>query len=153
MFFWGGIRSNFFPVLTFFFYLVRWDPNREDPKFFNQSVVLWTAYYHTQILIHRPFIPSPSRPSPLSFPSLAICTNAARSCIHVVDMQYQKYPMTSPQVQMAVFTSGIVLLLSIWGGKRSGLTTDPNKEMVDVHKCMAVLKGCEGIWHSAGRLW
>lgn len=61
--------------------------------------------------------------------------------------------MTSPQVQMAVFTSGIVLLLSIWGGKKSGLSTDPSKEMADVHKCMAVLKGCEGRWHSAGRLW
>jgi len=54
---------------------------------------------------------------------------------------------------MAVFTSGIVLLLSIWGGKKSGLGMDPCKEMKDVHKCMIVLKGCEERWHSAGRLW
>lgn len=54
---------------------------------------------------------------------------------------------------MAVFTSGIVLLLSIWGGKRSGLSTDPHKEMADVHKCMEVLRACEDRWHSAGRLW
>jgi len=54
---------------------------------------------------------------------------------------------------MAVFTSGIVLLLSIWGGKKSGLGIDPRKEMKDVHKCMAVLKGSEERWHSAGRLW
>ncbi|KAF5359371.1 hypothetical protein D9756_003609 [Leucocoprinus leucothites] len=132
---------------------LRWDPAREDKRFFNQSVVLWSSYYHIQILIHRPFIPSPSKPSPLSFPSLAICTNAARSCIHVVDVQYRRMPMTSPQVQMAVFTSGIVLLLSIWGGKKSGLSTDPSKEMADVHKCMAVLRGNEVRWHSAGRLW
>ncbi|PPQ77624.1 hypothetical protein CVT25_011235 [Psilocybe cyanescens] len=116
---------------------LRWDPNREDEKFFNQSVTLYAAYYHIQILIHRPFIPSPSKPSPLSFPSLAICTNAARSCTHV----------------MSVFTSGVVLLLSIWGGKRSGLSTDPNKEMEDVHKCMEVLRSSEDRWHSAGRLW
>ena len=41
---------------------------------------------------------------------------------------------------MALFTSGIVLLLNIWGGKRSGLSIDPMKEMADVHKCMKMLK-------------
>ena len=43
-------------------------------------------------------------------------------------------------VQMSLFTAGIVLLLNIWGGKRSGLSTDPAKEMADVHKCMKMLK-------------
>ncbi|KAF8972340.1 fungal-specific transcription factor domain-containing protein [Flammula alnicola] len=132
---------------------LRWDPNREDDTFFNQSVSLYSAYYHIQILIHRPFIPSPSKPSPLSFPSLAICTNAARSCSHVIDIQRRRNAMPQPNTQMAVFTSGIVLLLSIWGGKRSGLSTDPNQEMADVHKCMQVLRISETRWHSAGRLW
>jgi hypothetical protein len=54
---------------------------------------------------------------------------------------------------MAVFTSGIVLLLSIWGGKRSGLSIDPNKEMLDVHKCMKTLKAAEERWRSTGRVW
>jgi hypothetical protein len=54
---------------------------------------------------------------------------------------------------MAIFTSGIVLLLSIWGGKRSGLSIDPNKEMTDVHKCMKTLKDTEKRWCSMGRLW
>lgn len=44
---------------------------------------------------------------------------------------------------MPAFTAGIVLLLNIWGGKRSGLYTDPTKEMADVHKCMSILKSCE----------
>ncbi|KAF8150167.1 fungal-specific transcription factor domain-containing protein [Crassisporium funariophilum] len=141
---------------------LRWDPNREDDTFFNQSVALYASYYHIQILIHRPFIPSPSKPSPLSFPSLAICTNAARSCSHIVDIhRRRKLVPLAPQVQvcfelnfaMPVFTAGIVLLLSIWGGKRSGLSTDPNKEMADVHKCMQVLRMSEQRWHSAGRLW
>ena len=44
------------------------------------------------------------------------------------------------EYQMALFTSGIVLLLNIWGGKRSGLSTDPAKEMADVHKCMRILR-------------
>ncbi|PPQ66905.1 hypothetical protein CVT24_008520 [Panaeolus cyanescens] len=132
---------------------LRWDPNREDPLFFNQSVMLYATYYHIQILVHRPFIPSPSKPSPLSFPSLAICTNAARSCSHVLDMQRKRFNSNPVHLHMATFTAAIVLLLSIWGGKRSGLTTDPKKEMADVHKCMQILRHSEDRWHSAGRLW
>ena len=46
--------------------------------------------------------------------------------------------------QLPAFTAGIVLLLSIWGAKRSGSVTDPAREMEDVHKCMAVLQAAEG---------
>ncbi|KAF8970798.1 fungal-specific transcription factor domain-containing protein [Flammula alnicola] len=132
---------------------LQWDPNHEDVMFFNQSVSLYSAYYHIQILIHRPFIPSPSNPSPLSFPSLTICTNAARSCSRVVDIQRQRNMALKPQILSAVFTSGMVLLLRIWGGKRSGLSTDPNREMADVHKCMDVLRTSEVRWYGAGKVW
>ncbi|KAJ7504376.1 hypothetical protein B0H11DRAFT_514405 [Mycena galericulata] len=56
---------------------------------------------------------------------------------------------------MAVFTAGLVLLLDIWGGNRSGigLSTDSEQEMADVHRCMQVLRGCEKRWQSAGKLW
>ena len=54
---------------------------------------------------------------------------------------------------MTAFTAGIVLLLSIWGAKRSGLSTDPKKEMAEVHKCMQIIKSSEARWHGAGRLW
>ncbi|KAK0480213.1 fungal-specific transcription factor domain-containing protein [Armillaria novae-zelandiae] len=131
---------------------LRWDPNRDNPVFFNQSAYLYIAYYHLQILIHRPFIPTPRNPSPLLFPSLAICTNAARSCSHVVDIQSRK-GSKMPGVGIPVFTAGIVLLFNIWGGKRSGLSIDPNREMGDVHKCMRVLRSMESSWHFAGRLW
>ncbi|KAG1729861.1 fungal-specific transcription factor domain-containing protein [Suillus paluster] len=132
---------------------LRWDPNRDINDFFLQSHSLYSSYYHVQILIHRPFIPSPRKPSPLSFPSLAICTNAARSCSHVMDVYRRRSGQSAPYSQMPAFTAGIVLLLNIWGGKRSGLYTDPTKEMADVHKCMSVLKVCEKRWHTAGRLW
>ncbi|KIL64052.1 hypothetical protein M378DRAFT_163769 [Amanita muscaria Koide BX008] len=132
---------------------LRWDPNREDENFFKQSVVLYTNYYHLQIMIHRPFIPSPRKPSPLSFPSLAICTNAARSCSHLLDVMRRRGQDNAAFVHMAAFTSGIVLLLNIWGGKRSGLSADPQKEMADVYKCMSVLRGHEERWYTAGRLW
>ncbi|KAI6025452.1 fungal-specific transcription factor domain-containing protein [Pisolithus marmoratus] len=133
---------------------LRWDPNRDvGTPFFTQSCVLYASYYQLQILIHRPFIPSPRRPSVLSFPSLAICTNAARSCSHVLHVYNGRSRVPLPYLTMPAFTAGIVLLLNIWGGKRSGLSTDPAKEMADVHKCMVFLKMCEKRWHSAGRLW
>ncbi|KAI9070185.1 hypothetical protein FKP32DRAFT_1543831, partial [Trametes sanguinea] len=134
---------------------LRWDPNRENVLFLNQSANLYAHYYQLQIAVHRPFIPSPRKPSPLSFPSLAICTNAARSCIHVLDVQYKRTGRPMYFTQMALFTAGIVLLLNIWGGKRSGLSTDSTKEMADVHKCMKMLKLLEAHvpWHTAGRLW
>lgn len=44
---------------------------------------------------------------------------------------------------MSLFASGIVLLLNIWGGKRSGIATDPTREMEDVHKAMRMLKALE----------
>ncbi|KZT39109.1 hypothetical protein SISSUDRAFT_1003901 [Sistotremastrum suecicum HHB10207 ss-3] len=132
---------------------LKWDPQREDPLFFDQSVSLYATYYHLQILIHRPFIPTPRKPSPLSFPSLAICTNAARSCSHVVDIQRRRTQALAPQLQSCIFTSGIVLLLNIWGAKKSGLYGEPSKQMQDVHKCMQYLKQCEHRWRTAGRLW
>ncbi|KAJ6620015.1 fungal-specific transcription factor domain-containing protein [Mycena sp. CBHHK59/15] len=130
---------------------LRWDPTRENPDFFEQSVMLHCSYYHMQIIIHRP---SPKKASPLPFPSLAICTNAARSCCHVVDIFRQRtggHPLYLGQT--AVFMAALVLLLNIWGGRRSGLSTDAVKEMADVHRCMQVLRDCEPRWQSAGRLW
>ncbi|CUA75982.1 Cutinase transcription factor 1 alpha [Nectria haematococca mpVI] [Rhizoctonia solani] len=132
---------------------LRWDPNRENSLFFDQSATLYSTYYHVQILIHRPFIPSPRKPSPLSFPSLAICTTAARSCSHVLDLQRRRSQTILPGVMVAAFTSGIVLLINVWGQKKSGGTADPNGQIKDVHKCMDVLKSNEHRWHSAGRLW
>lgn len=78
--------------------LVRWDPHREDTVFFRQSAILYASYYHLQILVHRPFIPSPRKPSSLSFPSLAICTNAARSCSHLVDYSRERLGPVLPHL-------------------------------------------------------
>ena len=59
-----------------------------------QSASLYIYYYYIQIPIHRPFFPSPVKPSRLPFPSLAICTNAARSCIHIAEIQRWRNPAT-----------------------------------------------------------
>ncbi|KAK0210242.1 fungal-specific transcription factor domain-containing protein [Desarmillaria ectypa] len=133
---------------------LRWDPHREDEVFFNQSVCLYTSYYHLQILVHRPFIPSPRNSSLLQYPSLAICTNAARSLCHLLDVQRRRGGFWAQYACILnAFAAGIVLLLNIWGGKKSGVALNPKKEMQDVFKCMQVLKDVESTYQFAGRLW
>ncbi|KAJ3518564.1 hypothetical protein NM688_g9420 [Phlebia brevispora] len=132
---------------------LRWDPHMENLVFLSQSAHLYASYYALQITVHRPYIPSPRKPSGVSFPSLAICTNAARSCIHVLDVHAKRTGFTSYMNQMALFSSGIVLLLNIWGAKRSGSVADPVKEMKEVHKAMNMLKTLEPRWYTAGQVW
>ncbi|EIW84606.1 hypothetical protein CONPUDRAFT_163685 [Coniophora puteana RWD-64-598 SS2] len=136
---------------------IRWNPNIQDPTFLLQSCALYASYYHTQIIVHRPFIPSPRKPSPLSYPSLAICTNAARSCSHVIDTCAQRAdtdrPFVPAGIQAAAIMAGIILLVNIWGGKRTGLIIHPEKEMADVHKCMAMLKLYERRYPWARKGW
>ncbi|KIK66034.1 hypothetical protein GYMLUDRAFT_158408 [Collybiopsis luxurians FD-317 M1] len=69
---------------------LRWDPALVNHEHYSQSVMLYATYYWIQIVIHRPFIPRPAEDPPLSFPSLAICANAARSCLHVVEAQQRR---------------------------------------------------------------
>ncbi|KAK0189009.1 fungal-specific transcription factor domain-containing protein [Armillaria mellea] len=131
---------------------LRWDPNRDNIVHFKQSAALLGAYYHLQMLIHRPFITTPRHPSKWPFPSLAICTNAARSCSHVVGIQHQrggKFPFSG----YMVFNSAMVLLCNIWEGQQSGLSIDLKKEMEDVYKCMKILRNFESRWRFTGVLW
>ncbi|PCH38617.1 hypothetical protein WOLCODRAFT_161704 [Wolfiporia cocos MD-104 SS10] len=132
---------------------LRWDPNMENQTFLNQSAHLYINYYQIQIFLHRPFIQSPRRTTSQAFPSLAICTNAARACIHILDHQYKRTKFLMFSDQGALVVSNIVLLLNIWGSKRSGVSINVAKEMVDVQKCMDLLKQAEKHWYLAGRGW
>ncbi|KAK7042297.1 Zn(2)-C6 fungal-type domain-containing protein [Favolaschia claudopus] len=132
---------------------LRWDPNNliQDDVFFDQSAVLYCAYYHTRIIIHRPFIPAMRRASnPTHLPSLAICNTAARACSHVAQVQQERRPNNPLWFsQTPLFTSGIVLLLNIWGGSGK---MQAEKDLADVHRCMAVLDAQRAQWPSAGAL-
>ena len=76
---------------------VRWNPNMKDLTFFNQSAYLHAFYFQIQIIVHRQWIPSAKKLSSLSLASLAICTNAARSAIHIIEVQHNRCPRTSYQ--------------------------------------------------------
>ncbi|KAJ7872850.1 fungal-specific transcription factor domain-containing protein [Mycena olivaceomarginata] len=133
---------------------LRWDPTRKDPVFFAQSVALHCWYHSLQILIHRPFIPMLGGSTPMALPSLAICTSAARACANMVDVQRQRTGNVPVIAHLpSVFISGIVLLLNVWSGKRSGLVPDPRREIANVYKCMEAVRLCEGRWQIAGAMW
>lgn len=94
--------------------------------------------------MHRPFIPGPKAGSPLNFPSLAICTNAARSISHVVDnlLKRNLHALAGTDVVFRAFGAGCVLLMVVWGAKRSGARTSTSA-MADVRKCLDVLFAME----------
>ncbi|KAJ6460652.1 fungal-specific transcription factor domain-containing protein [Mycena vitilis] len=133
---------------------LRWDPLCADPVFFNQSVALHCGYYQLQILIHRPFIPMIRKAAPTALPSLAICTNAARAIANMVDVQKRRKGSVPCVMNLeTIFTAGLILLLNVLSGKRTGLVSDTRWEMATVHKCMEVLRLYENRWQSAGSFW
>ncbi len=97
----------------------------------------------------------------MSFASLAICTNAARSCAHVLEGGMTRGIRASPvmivrQMVLASLSSlilygyrrallllGLIISLNLWGSKRSGLIRDPAKEIKDLQTCFNVLKESE----------
>ncbi|KAJ7452341.1 putative fungal-specific transcription factor [Mycena galericulata] len=131
---------------------LKWDPDRKNLLHFNQSALLYSGYYNVQIMVHRPYIPAPLEASrPGALPSLAICTNAARSCARIIHAQNKLGVEPNQNMLTAAFTAAIVLLLNSWSGKRSGFTYNPGKEMDDVQKCIHMLTMAEKRFLAAGR--
>ncbi|KAI0755124.1 fungal-specific transcription factor domain-containing protein [Daedaleopsis nitida] len=129
---------------------LRWDPDRSDPVFMNQSAALYANYYFIQICIHRPFIPSSRKHSRHPFPSLAICTNAARSCTHVINIQFERTGVPLLLNRNPLFSAALVLLLNVWGAKRSGLAIEA--ALNDLYMCVNSLKRLEAHTCSARRV-
>ncbi|KAJ7598641.1 fungal-specific transcription factor domain-containing protein [Mycena floridula] len=132
---------------------LRWNPDNANSEFLGQALQLHTSLYHLQILVHRPFLPRPGKEASLaSLASLAICTNAARSCSHVVDIYYRRTGETMPLTVGNIFISGIILMLQLWAGRRAGVNVNLIERKADVQKCLDALSRCEARWASAGKL-
>ncbi|KAJ6603482.1 fungal-specific transcription factor domain-containing protein [Mycena vulgaris] len=128
--------------------------------FLDQSAILYTTYYHAQILIHRPFIQAPGKAliSNTNFPSLAICANAARACGRVMDLHARRGRGLLPlaNVMIALLDSAIVILVNVWavvgpGGPRAGTPEDFNRATADAQNCVRVLRLYERRFRAAGR--
>ncbi|KIP05405.1 hypothetical protein PHLGIDRAFT_152085 [Phlebiopsis gigantea 11061_1 CR5-6] len=135
---------------------LKWDTQHSNPVFCNQSALLYASYYMVQITVHRSFVTLPRRPSLLPFPSLAICTNAARSCLRVLERQFGQ--VSSPPLflhwqQMSLFMCSVLLLLNVWHAKLAGVAINIPKELEDVQKAMRILQSLESRWSTAARFW
>ncbi|KAJ7847548.1 fungal-specific transcription factor domain-containing protein [Mycena leptocephala] len=136
---------------------LRWDPHQQNQTFLNQSAALYSTYYHAQILIHRPFIPTPGKQSisNANFPSLAICANAARSCGHVLNLQARRGRLLHlPHVVICLFDCAVVLLVNVWaigGDQKARIAENFNRATTDVQTCARVLRLYERRWRLAGR--
>uniref|UniRef100_A0A0W0FHI4 Xylanolytic transcriptional activator regulatory domain-containing protein n=1 Tax=Moniliophthora roreri TaxID=221103 RepID=A0A0W0FHI4_MONRR len=129
---------------------LRWDPDREDTLFFDQSAFLHANYYNVQIQIHRAFM---QKPSPLMLPSLAICTNAARSCINLLHRQFERGQMNAlPHSSHVLFSAGTILLMNIWSSKRAGFRIDTQREVTDVMKILTIMSKYDSRWVFAAKL-
>ncbi|BGO90063.1 hypothetical protein NBRC10512_003597 [Rhodotorula toruloides] len=124
---------------------LRWNPAQQDDDLLCQSAWLMCIYYQTQILVHREFV-SPSRSRALGFPSLAICSNAARATAHVVDVLRQRNVIQkcySWAPALAV-NAGLMLLLGVFatpaGPPGSARPTLTPSAASDVKRCINVLE-------------
>ncbi|KAE9394585.1 hypothetical protein BT96DRAFT_998390 [Gymnopus androsaceus JB14] len=132
---------------------LKWDPNRSDEILFAQTVMMHSNYYWVQIQIHKLFI----RPGPLStgnFPSLAICTNASRAFIHMLDVYMARPEMPLlPNYMAPTFVAATMLLINLWTSIRVKSSYDPRNDMNDVSNCLKHLAKYETRYEYAGRLF
>jgi len=144
----------------------------ENHVFANQSATIYTAYYLTQILIHRPFIRPPSHPLPNDglqghahttddtlCPALDVCTNAAKSCARIVEKQLQRGLSNIPNLISVAHICAAILLVNVWNLKaeekaksaedvKPPLAQTIEVLMNDVYIFMRALEGVGSRWES-----
>ncbi|EKM53328.1 uncharacterized protein PHACADRAFT_259611 [Phanerochaete carnosa HHB-10118-sp] len=131
---------------------LRWDPNIEQDSFLHLSAWLYSSYYHLQILVHRSFIPIPSKSTTLTLPSLTICTNAARSCVHILEVQFKRNVQGVYQNLVALFNAAMMLVLTLWANKHSDTSSKSKRDLEDVIKVLTMLKYLELRVNIAGKV-
>ncbi|KAJ6523987.1 hypothetical protein B0H19DRAFT_1200773 [Mycena capillaripes] len=125
-----------------------WDPNRADGIFFDQSAALYCFYYYTRILLHRPFIPGISSMIEPNGRASGICTEAARACINVANVQHERRRDTPLLFsQSPVFTSAMILILTKWATTNE--LSSQTDDMALVHESISILKSQQERWPSS----
>ncbi|KAF5361133.1 hypothetical protein D9758_009054 [Tetrapyrgos nigripes] len=132
---------------------LQWGIPVQNDVFFTQSAALWSTYYWLQILIHRRFIPRPGHSAHL-LPSLAICVNAARSCIRVVEAHLRRRALAFGfHMIIYLFNSAMILAINLWRGINTQTPElDRKKEIADIYRCIDILRVYEPRYVVAGRL-
>ncbi|KAJ3931720.1 MAG: fungal-specific transcription factor domain-containing protein [Lentinula lateritia] len=130
---------------------LRWDPHNPNGIYFQQSMMLQGSYYWLQCAIHHPFV-RPGPVSPLNFSSLAICTNAARSYVHLLDKYLQRPDsLMLPHMIPPAFISSVLLLVNIWKSTWMNSAMDPEKDIAQVYRCLEIMSMYEERYEMPGR--
>ncbi|KAJ4480244.1 fungal-specific transcription factor domain-containing protein [Lentinula aciculospora] len=128
---------------------LKWDPHRSDDVLFSQTMCLYLNYY---VSVPAPFH-SWGPLNTANFPSLAICTNAARSCIHILQAYHARPGMPMlPNYIAPMFVAAVMLLINLWTSLRQKTSYDPRKDMADVYSCLDLLHTYEQRYEIAGRV-
>ncbi|KAF9254514.1 hypothetical protein L218DRAFT_1082301 [Marasmius fiardii PR-910] len=127
---------------------LRWDPARERGIFFARSGFLLLYYHAVQIQTHRRFV---HKSSPLSFSSLAMCTNAAKSSIHIVSSLIASNTCAVEFIFFCGFNAGCLLFSNIWASRRAGIKVDVKKATADVEKLKNDYQSCQNRFVGAAR--
>ncbi|SPC65121.1 related to transcriptional activator acu-15 [Ustilago sp. UG-2017b] len=134
---------------------LRYDPHETDDEWLMQSSLLYSKYYNCQLLVHRPFIPAKkgsNQNSILNFPSLAICTNAARSISHLIQNLKDRELHNAVGIPVAFrsISASSILLLVVWGAKRNGGRVSSSAS-TDLRRSIDVLRSMEAHWQFCGK--
>lgn len=134
---------------------LRYDPHETDDEWLMQSSLLYSKYYNCQLLVHRPFIPAKkgsNENSILNFPSLAICTNAARSISHLLQNLKDRDLHNALGIPVAFrsVSASSILLLVVWGAKRNGGRVSSSAS-TDLRRSIDVLRSMESHWQFCGK--
>ncbi|KAF7320556.1 hypothetical protein HMN09_00139600 [Mycena chlorophos] len=142
---------------------LKWNARLTDPVFLDQSAVLYISYYHTQITLHRVFIPVPGSdsgptsdsPQPPALP-LEICAAAARANAQLLRAHGERQNgfLNFPGLVTSTFDCAMVLLVNILNESRQqSIQTQDEFDAAtsDLQTCLAIMKTYERRWRFAGR--
>ncbi|KAF5346129.1 hypothetical protein D9758_009916 [Tetrapyrgos nigripes] len=133
---------------------LKWDPHCTNTVYIVQSASLHAVFYWIQLHAHRSFIPLLKQGGQLSstFPSVAICMNAARSCINIIDVLHRRHghAMLS-ELPVALMSSAVIIMICIFRSKELQLQIEPQKEMATVFKSVGIMRDWEKTYMTAGR--
>jgi hypothetical protein len=96
---------------------VKWSARIDDHIFANQSATLFLTYYIVQLLIYRPFLPSAHLYEghvEFSLPALAICINATKACLRILEIQLAAGMTDIPMAITASQISAALLIQHVW---------------------------------------
>lgn len=130
---------------------LRYNPSETNVELLIQSSRVYMQYYNTQTLIHRPYIQSEkTENNELTFKSLAIVSNAARSAIHIIHHLQKRNLVanTSSEFLTRTFYFGLMLLFISWSAHLKNLQV--YKSLTDdVRNCLDIFSAMEGRWTEA----